>query len=47
MPSAQTINIIYTIELDPGGSVPAWIANMFADKGPYESFSNLADLLKK
>ncbi len=47
MPTSSTINIIYTFEADPGGSVPAWLVNSFADKGPYESFRKLADLLKK
>ncbi len=41
------VHIIYTIEVDPGGSLPAWLVNMFADKGPYESFKKLAELLKK
>ncbi len=46
-PTAGKIHIVYTIEIDPGGSLPAWLVNMFADKGPYESFKNLAELLKK
>ncbi|MEO6613669.1 MAG: START domain-containing protein [Chitinophagaceae bacterium] len=47
MPTATTIKIFYMLELDPGGSIPAWIANMFVDKGPYETFVNLAEQLKK
>jgi hypothetical protein len=47
MPTAKTIKIYYILELNPGGSIPAWVANSFADKGPFETFSNLADLLKK
>ena len=47
MPTAKTINIIYIFEADPGGSIPAWVANMFADKGPYESFKKLGEILKK
>ncbi len=45
--TANSIRIIYTFETDPGGSVPSWLVNSFADKGPYESFKNLAGLLKK
>jgi hypothetical protein len=45
--TANSIRIIYTFETDPGGSVPAWLVNSFADKGPYESFKKLAELLKK
>lgn len=46
MPSPTTISIVYTFETDPGGSLPGWLVNMFADKGPYESFKKLSDLLK-
>ena len=47
MPNAKTIFINYIFEAEPGGSIPAWLANMFADKGPFESFKKLAELLKK
>lgn len=41
----RKISIVYTFEADPGGSLPAWLVNMFADKGPYESFKKLAEIL--
>jgi hypothetical protein len=47
MPTAKTLSIIYIFEADPGGSIPAWVANMFVEKGPYESFKKLGELLKK
>jgi len=47
MPTAKTIHIIYTFEADPGGNLPSWMVNMFADKGPYESFKKLSEILKK
>jgi len=47
MPTTKTISIIYTFEADPGGSLPAWLANSFADKAPYESFKKLSEMLKK
>ncbi len=47
MPSAQTIHINYILEVDPGGNIPSWAANSFADKGPFETFSKLAEQLKK
>lgn len=47
MPSTQSIHISYLLEVDPGGSIPSWIANSFADKGPFGTFSNLAEQLKK
>jgi len=39
--------IEYYLFLDPGGSLPAWVVNMFVSKGPYETFSKLAELLKQ
>jgi len=47
MPTAKTISIIYTFEAEPGGNIPSWIANAFADKGPLESFKKLGELLKQ
>ena len=41
------ISIEYYLNVDPGGSIPAWISNMFVAKGPYETFVNLSELLKK
>lgn len=31
----------YTLEVDPGGSIPAWLINLFATKGPMETFKKL------
>jgi len=47
MPTSKTISIVYTFEAEPGGSLPAWLVNMFADKGPYESFKKLSGILKQ
>ena len=47
MPSAKTISIVYLFDAEPGGSLPAWVVNMFTDKGPYESFKKLSELLKR
>jgi hypothetical protein len=38
--------ITYLLKMDPGGSVPAGLTNLFVAKGPYETFSNLSDLLR-
>lgn len=46
-PKPGTIHIVYTFEADPGGSIPAWLVNNFADKGPLESFRKLGQLLKQ
>ncbi len=42
----RKISIVYTFEADPGGSLPAWLVNMFADEGPYQSFKKLAAILE-
>jgi len=39
--------INYKLSMDPSGSVPAGITNMFIAKGPYETFYNLSNLLKR
>jgi hypothetical protein len=39
--SDHQIHLKYVLEMDPGGSVPAWILNLFSTKGPWESFKNL------
>jgi len=46
-PTPQTIHISYILELDPGGGLSPALFNSFASKGPYETFSNLAEELKK
>ncbi|HEY2722293.1 MAG TPA: START domain-containing protein [Chitinophagaceae bacterium] len=45
MPTQKTISIVYTIDIDPGGSLPAWLVNSIADKGPYETFKKLSGML--
>jgi hypothetical protein len=40
------INIEYILDLNPGGSLPAGVVNLFVTKGPYETFINLAKLLE-
>jgi START domain len=45
--STNKISIEYYLDVDPGGSIPAWISNMFVAKGPYETFVNLSNLLKE
>lgn len=41
--SNSQFKVEYKIQIDPGDGVPAWILNMFATNGPYESFKNLKD----
>jgi hypothetical protein len=36
----STLSVEFTMLVDPGGSVPAWLINMVAAQAPYESFRN-------
>lgn len=47
MPSAGTLQINYILEIDPGGSLPAWAANIFAEKGPFGTFLKLSERLRR
>jgi hypothetical protein len=40
-----SVDAEYQINVDPGGSVPAWIVNMFSVEGPYESLTDMKKLL--
>lgn len=44
---SRHININYYLTVDPGGSVPPWLVNLFVTKGPLETFTKLALLLKR
>jgi hypothetical protein len=35
------LKIVYTVQLDPGGSVPAWLTNLFVAKGPLQTFQKM------
>jgi len=41
------LKVEYTLRMDPGGSIPAWLINLFATKGPYESFKGLKRQIRK
>ncbi|HXD79062.1 MAG TPA: START domain-containing protein [Puia sp.] len=44
--SAHKIHLQYTLQIDPGGEVPAWILNHFSTRAPIETFSNLKKKLE-
>jgi hypothetical protein len=35
------VKVEYTLQVDPGGIIPAWTVNMLAAQGPTESFKNM------
>lgn len=41
LPGKKMMHLNYILELQPGGSTPAWIINLFSTRGPLESFQNL------
>ncbi|HJP64100.1 MAG TPA: START domain-containing protein [Mucilaginibacter sp.] len=43
----KLLNIQYTLSADPGGALPAWLVNLAATVGPYNSFEKLKALLTK
>lgn len=47
VPAPNKLQIVYVFEAEPGGGLPPWLVNTFVNKGPYESFRKLSELLKK
>lgn len=41
------IEIFTEMHIDPGGNIPAWLANSFADENPYQSMMNMRELMLK
>ncbi|SRR5258708_10277436 len=41
------IKVEYTIHVDPAGSLPSWMVNMFATEGPLKIFRNMRLQLQK
>lgn len=44
---ANHVRVEYTLQVDPGGWIPAWLVNMVASTGPYQSFVGLRKQVKK
>lgn len=42
----KKFKIEYRIQIDPGDGVPAWLLNMFASNGPYDTFLKLKEEIK-
>lgn len=41
------VEVEYTLQVDPGGLIPAWLVNMVASTGPYQSFIGLRKQVMK
>ena len=39
--------VSYSLDIDPGGSIPAWLVNYASVEGPYLSFKSLMSILLK
>ncbi len=43
----RRLEIKYTMQIDPGGSVPAWLVNWVCAQAPYQSFKKLKARLER
>ena len=41
------LEITFQMQMDPGGNIPAWLANMFAGDTPYHTLLGLREAMKK
>ena len=46
-PRNKYLDIVFTLHVHPGGSIPAWLINLFATRGPLETFRNLRSQVNK
>lgn len=46
-PRNKYLDIVFTLHVHPGGSIPAWLINLFATRGPLETFQNLKRQVNK
>jgi hypothetical protein len=44
--SSKRLKIDYTLSVDPGGAIPAWLVNYTATMAPYNTFINLKGLVE-
>jgi len=44
---SRKIDITFQLQIDPGGTLPIWLSNVFVDDLPYFTLMNLRDFIKK
>jgi hypothetical protein len=44
--SENSMEVTFSMQLDPGGSIPSWLANMFVDGAPYHTLLNLKNTIE-
>ncbi len=43
----EKLEIIFQMQMDPGGNIPAWMANMFAGDTPYHTLRGLREAMQE
>ncbi len=43
---SNKIDITFQMQLDPGGNIPSWIANIFIDDSPFRSMIRLKEIIE-
>ncbi len=42
-----TVDLDYTVKIDPGGNIPAWVSNLVITKGPLKTMENLLEFVSQ
>jgi len=45
--SEDEIEVIFQMQVDPGGSIKAWLANMFVTDSPFYTMEGMRDVIKE
>ncbi len=44
--SSKNLQVMYQMQIDPGGYIPVWLVNWVCAQGPYQSFKKLKEQLE-
>ena len=45
--SNGTLEVVFQMQVDPGGAIKAWMANMFVTDSPYQTLMGLRDIMNE